>query len=202
MSVPVTTMRSEALFRRHVDPGKGVPGVTTFRSGRNNEPSFLQRLAGTVRLGGGQQDNSTDDLDQWLERTLKDALGFKVQRDEDGDIAIPYGSVVVFVCQSDPESPFLEVFAPLLEEFHLSPEVYEAVNSINSQVSMAKAVVHADEKVITLSAELPLVGPLSADELMMTIELVAEAADHFDSLLQKRFGGKTTLDDDDGEFDV
>ncbi|MDI1290117.1 MAG: YbjN domain-containing protein, partial [bacterium] len=81
-------------------------------------------------------------------------------------------------------------------------EVYEAVNSINMQVAMAKAIVDADEKQIILTAALPIIGTLSSDEVMLAIELVAEAADHFDSLLQKRFGGTTMLDDDADEFNV
>ncbi|WP_396908637.1 T3SS (YopN, CesT) and YbjN peptide-binding chaperone 1 [Mycolicibacterium sp.] len=176
--------------------------MTTFRAGRNDEPSFLQRVAGAVGLGDGPEATVTDDLDGWLDRTLKDALGFKVQRDDDGDIPIPYGSAVVFVRHSEPESPFLEIFAPLLEGFTMSPEVYEAVNSINMQVAMAKAIVDADEKQIILTAALPVIGTLSSDELILAIELVAEAADHFDSLLQKRFGGTTMLDDDADEFNV
>lgn len=38
---------------------------------------------------------------------------------------------------------------------------------------------------------------------LATIDLVADRADHYDSLLQKRFGGRTMLDDDErDEFDV
>lgn len=67
---------------------------------------------------------------------------------------------------------------------------------------MAKAVVIEDEMQIVLSADLPVVGTLSSDELMLVIEIVANAADHFDSLLQKRFGGTTMIEDDGDEFDV
>lgn len=175
--------------------------MITFRAG-SNEPSFLQRVAGAVGLGDSPENAVNDDLDGWLDRTLKDELGLKVQRDPDGDIPIPYGSAVVFIRKHDPESPFLQIFAPLLEGFTMSPEVYEAVNAINMRVTMAKAVVDADEKQILLTAFLPVIGTVSPDELMLTIELVAEAADHFDSLLQRRFGGKTMLDDEGDEFDV
>ncbi|WP_235732852.1 T3SS (YopN, CesT) and YbjN peptide-binding chaperone 1 [Mycolicibacterium septicum] len=173
-----------------------------YRAGRNNEPSFLQRMADTIGLGGGGEAAPEDDLDDWLARTLKDELGFKIERDDDGDLAIPYGSAVIFIGRHDSESSFLNIFAPLLADFTLTSDVYEAVNSINSQVPMAKAVVVDDDKQIVLSAQLPVVGTLSADELMLVIEVVAEAADHFDSLLQKRFGGTTMLDDDGDEFDV
>ncbi|MGA5541267.1 hypothetical protein ACPCIR_05385 [Mycobacterium sp. NPDC051198] len=61
--------------------------MTMYRAGRINEPSFLQRMADTIGLGGGEA-APEDDLDAWLARTLKDELGFKIERDDDGDLAI------------------------------------------------------------------------------------------------------------------
>jgi hypothetical protein len=146
---------------------------------------------------------STEDLDAWLESALKEAFGlFEIERDEDGDIPLPYGSSVVFIRHSDAESPFLEIFAPLLHGFTMSPEVYEAANSINAQVPLAKAIVDADSKQIVLTAELPLIDRLSSDDLVLCIELVSDAADRFDTLLQKRFGGNMMLEDDDDEIEV
>lgn len=166
-------------------------------------PSFVKQIADRLGLGGNGGARTTDDLDAWLKATLEQLLGVTdIQRDEDGDIPIPYGSAVLFIRHGDPEAPFLEIFAPLLGEFTMSPDVYEAVNSINAQVPMAKAVVDSDNKQIVLSAELPLVGTLSPDDLMLAVELVADAADHFDTLLQKRFGGNTMLDDDGDSIDV
>ena len=83
----------------------------------------------------------------------------------------------------------------------MSSEVYEAVNSINRQVAIAKAVVTEDKRQILLLAELMLID-LSPDELLFAIEEVGEAADHFDTILQKRFGGETMQDDDDDEIDA
>ncbi|MGY1777764.1 T3SS (YopN, CesT) and YbjN peptide-binding chaperone 1 [Geodermatophilus sp. SYSU D00804] len=77
----------------------------------------------------------------------------------------------------------------------MSPEVYEAVNTINSSVAMAKAMVTGDGRTILLSAEL-LVDTLSPSEFMFAVDMVSNAADHFDTLLQKRFGGHTLLKDD------
>jgi hypothetical protein len=143
------------------------------------------------------------DLDTWLESTLKRELKLeKIERDEDGDIPIPCGSAVVFI-HPDDESSCITVFAPLLEDFAMRPEVYESVNTINRKIPFAKAVVDPDIKQIVLVAELHIFDGLSSEQLMATIDLVAETADHYDTLLQKRFGGKTMLDDaDDDEFDV
>jgi hypothetical protein len=161
-------------------------------------------VAGTLGLGGEADSTaSTDDLDTWLADTLKKAFDLRqVERDEDGDLFLTCGSSVLFFKQTDPEAPFLTIFAPLLLDFKMSDDVYEAVNSINTQVPMAKATVDADSTQIVLSIDLPLIDTLSPEDLVLAVEVVSEAADHFDTLLQKRFGGSTMLDDDDDEIDV
>jgi hypothetical protein len=82
----------------------------------------------------------------------------------------------------------------------MSSAVYEAVNAINAQLPMAKAMVFAEGRQIFLSTHV-LVDILSAAELMFAIDLVSGAADHFDSLLQKRFGGATMLHHPDDSID-
>ena len=84
----------------------------------------------------------------------------------------------------------------------MRPEVYEAVNSINLQVPLAKAIVETDSNQIILAVDLFLFDDLSPDHLMAAIDLIADRADYYDSRLQKRFGGKTMLDDDEDELDV
>lgn len=168
---------------------------------------FAPRIQSTPLLGrifGSGGENRTSELDKWLEDTLK--REFKVDeiaRDEDGDIPIPHGSAVVYVHAADDNPPRIEIFSPLLEDFTMRPEVFAAVNSINRKTPFAKAYVDPDNAQIVLTAELYVFDELSPEQLMATIDLVADRADHYDSLLQKRFGGKTMLDDsEDDEFDV
>lgn len=48
-----------------------------------------------------------------------------------------------------------------------------------------------------------LFDELSPDHLMAAIDLIADPShDYYDSRLQKQFGGKTMLDDDEDELDV
>ena len=168
---------------------------------------FAPRIQSTPLLGrlfGFGGENRAGDLDKWLEETLK--REFKVdtiKRDNDGDIHIPRGSAVVFVRTADDDPPRIEIFSPLLEDFTMRPEVFAAVNAINRNTPFAKAYVDPDNAQIVLTAELHIFDELSPDQLLATIDLVADRADHYDSLLQKRFGGRTMLDDDESdEFDV
>lgn len=158
-------------------------------------------------FGGSKNDAPrSDQLDHWLEDTLKRELEVdEIVRDEDGDIPVPWGSAAVFVRTIDAESdsPIIRVFAPLLADFTMKPEVFEALNSINRQMPFAKATVDPAMKQILLSADIFVYEELSPWQLMTTIELVGENADTYDTMLQKRFGGRTMFDDDDeGAFNV
>ena len=159
--------------------------------------------AGTGRARDqAQTPSGHEGLDAWVIATLKEAFDLpELHRDVDGDIPIPRGSAVLFIRPHDDDSPFLQIFAPILRGFRMSPDVYEAVNAINSQIPMAKATVNADGSIILLEAQL-LTHTLSPQELLLAIDLVSGAADHFDTLLQARFGGETLLDDDDDAIEV
>ena len=159
-------------------------------------------------LFGGSKDDAprNDQLDHWLEDTLARELEVdEIVRDEDGDIPVRWGSAMVYVSVMGvgTELPLIRVFAPLLEDFTVKPEVYEAVNSINRQIPFAKAIVDPEIGQIVLAADLFVFDQMSSEQLMATIELVGENADHFDTMLQKRFGGTTMFEDDDaGAFNV
>jgi hypothetical protein len=138
----------------------------------------------------------SEGLDKWIEVTLMKAFGLSaVQRDQDGDIPLRRGSTVLYVRPHDGESPFLEIFAPLVRDFRMSPAVYEAVNAINLQVPMAKAMVVGGGAQIVLSSQL-LTHTLSTAEFLLAVDLVSHAADHFDTALEKQFGGRTLLEDE------
>lgn len=160
------------------------------------------------RIFGGSKDNAPlgDRLDDWIEATLRRELQLdEIGRDEDGDIPVRWGSALVFIraIDVDSELPLVRVFAPLLEDIELRSDVYEAVNSINLQVPFAKAIVDPETRQIVLAADLFVFEHLSPEQVISTIELIGENADHFDTMLQKRFGGTTVFDDEDeDEFDV
>jgi hypothetical protein len=182
----------------------GEPAQMRTRS-RSASPETGTRTGATDTHKPKQGEPGADsiaNLNEWVVATLKDAYGLSdVYRDQDGDIPLPRGSSVLFIRPHAEDSPFLEIFAPLLAGFELTPDVYEAVNAINAQVPMAKATFFPESKQIILSAQL-LADTLSSTELLFSLDLISDAADHFDTMLQKRFGGQTMQEDDAGEFEV
>ena len=156
--------------------------------------SLLAQLAEQLERADDPR-RQQDRLAEWLEATLKNELGLcTVEQDQDGDIPVPVDGLVVYVRRGEPESHFLTVVALLLEDFGLTPEVFEAVNAINVQVPMTKTVVDVDNHQIVTSVDLPVIDTLSPRDLLLAIETVADTADYFGGLLQNRFGGATALD--------
>ena len=189
-----------AAGERQQLPGGGAEvRVPPVRSAEDLPAAPLQPSVERPRARSAGEEQSqpepSPDLNAWMEAVLCRALDLdEITRDEDGDIPIPRGSTVLFIRKHNGKSPFVEVFAPLLQNFRMSAEVYEAMNALNSSVPLAKATVNNDGNVITLSAEL-LATTLSASELMFVVDIIGGAADHFDTMLQKRFGGNTLLSD-------
>jgi hypothetical protein len=163
-----------------LEPCEREADRATVRSARDDEPA-----------GGPPAAPAVDD---WVAQQIKDAYRVDdVFRDEDGDIAIPLGSSVVFVRSYEPGSPFLQLHALLLADCEPSPEVFCAVNAVNAQLSLPKVMIDAEKRQIYLEAWL-LIGSLSSHDLLFAIEFVADAADHFGPLLQEGFGGRLMID--------
>lgn len=156
---------------------------------------LLQRIPDTVDFDvvAPEPAEGEPGLVRWLTAALTAELGLaSAEPDEDGDIPVPLGRTIVYVRPGDADAPFLTVIALLLEEFEPTLAVFEAVNAINVQTPMAKTTVDVDTQQIVTTVELPVVDGLSVEDLLLAIEIVGEAADYFDELLQGRFGGVTS----------
>lgn len=196
----------EAVLRVFLRAGEPTTIAAPAARRINSTPESPPQSPPSTDAGGGSTApapaGAPSDFPSWVEAVLKDQLGLKeVYRDEDGDIPIPRGSAVAFIRTFDKDSPFLEIFSPLVRDLEITPDVYEAVNAINAQLAMAKATAFSESKQIILSVHV-LIDTLSVKELMFALDWVSSAADHFDTLLQKRFGGTTLLKDDDGAIEV
>ncbi|WP_155289271.1 T3SS (YopN, CesT) and YbjN peptide-binding chaperone 1 [Rhodococcoides fascians] len=189
------------------EPNQFAVGHSTDSSETAESPEFDPLTQSGGKTSAPALDESTEtvvdgaDLNTWVEGVIGRLMGSPPRRDADGDIPIHRGSSVVYVRQHEHDSPFLEVFSVLLSGFEMSPSVYEAVNAINAQVPMAKTTVNRDETAIGMNVLL-FVESISEHELCETIDIVSASADHFDNLLQKRFGGHTALEDDPDGIEI
>jgi len=180
------------------NPAVATPSVQTTAaaapalSASQTSPSDDARTEGPPAAPPG---DTADDLRTWVEAVLKAKYGWAaVKYDKDGDIPVQAGSAAVYIQFPKDGRPFLEIFSIVLWDFEMTTEIYEAVNVINAREPMMKAVAFAESKQIVFAALL-LIDSLTAKELDFTLNLVVSSADYYDTLLQKRFGGKTQFGD-------
>jgi hypothetical protein len=137
----------------------------------------------------------------FVEEAISGYLG--IDRDElevweDGTIPIRAGSTAVSVRLDDGpgERSILQVFAPLVRDVHASPELFERLNEINAALSFAR-VFWVDDQIF-LAMEL-LAGSLDRQQISHAVSLVSLAADRWDDVLARTFGGDTPFPGDPSE---
>jgi len=109
--------------------------------------------------------------------------------DGDGDFVVPSGSAIVYVSVlNDPA--LVRVFSVTVAEVPENPAIFKVLNDINVGLRLGRFAMIND--VIVLEHYL-LPMQLSGEELMIVINAIRHAADHFDHRLQQAFGGKTSL---------
>ncbi len=136
-------------------------------------------------------------LIEFVQSVLRDALKQPdLARDKDGDIPIRMGSSMCFVrAVEEPESvPFVRVYAILVKDLPESPELLGTLNEINLRLNFAKLLRTPANEVVMIT-ELPAQS-LSADQLMWALRWMNDYADHLDTQLAKRFGGKKWFEDE------
>ena len=103
---------------------------------------------------------------------------------------LPAGSAVVHVLAREPDGrlPLLRLTARLLSGVRVDADLLVAVNTINAAEEYAKAYVVDDR--VTLEYD-QIVDELSSSRFDQTVGHFMRLADHFDSVLQDRFGGQT-----------
>jgi hypothetical protein len=125
----------------------------------------------------------------YLIGALTEHLGDNFEVDKDGDLAIPSGSAVVYVSVIA-EPLLVRVFSPMVLNVPLSFELLTLLNSLNSKVPFGR-FLHTNDAVFLEHNVFP-VG-LTAAEIVIIINSIRAAADHFDHQIRERFGGDVAL---------
>ena len=110
-------------------------------------------------------------------------------------VAIRAGTAMVLVRLIDSEPAVLRVYSPLVREVAASPELLAELNDLNGRLSFLR--VFWRDGCVFAATEL-IAETLAGNELEFACDLVSESADHYDVLLQERFGGHVTFVDDAG----
>ena len=142
----------------------------------------------------GPSPQSVDHFRLWVLDTIRSAFDDQnIEPDDEGDISIPYGSVIAFITIND-EPLRAEIYAVLLRDVENSEQLLKTLNLINIRLFFEKVVYIPDEKMIVLSTQLNAAG-ISKESLLGHLRMVARASDYFDTQLHEQFGGRQLGED-------
>lgn len=119
---------------------------------------------------------------------LREASGNPdLEPDDDGEMAIRFGSSVVFF-QVFGDPPIVRAYSPALTQVPTDPKLAVALNELNSSTAFTKWMA-VDGMIV---AAIDLFGdPLVKHHIVHACEVLGSTADDVDDQLQQQFGGKT-----------
>ena len=138
-----------------------------------------------------------DVLRPFIEKNLAAVLETeRVAPDEDGEYSLPHGSAEVTLRLLDAPMPLLQFSAVLLSGLKKKPRLLDAVNDVNATELGIR--VFRIEDVLIAAWEIPA-DTLDARQFADACRRFGDAADRLDTMLAKKFGGKTARADADEE---
>lgn len=131
-----------------------------------------------------------EELLEQVKRVMKPILGVEeIVVDEDGDIPVRYGNVVVYV-RVLKDIPLIKIFSPVVFDIGEPADILKTVNQINQDIPYAKATWNG--KAIIFDAD--VIGvPLAASQLEHAYVAIAQLANEYAKALQERYGGRVTF---------
>ena len=162
------------------------PGFLEYEAFDGAGNSLLIEGLGLKRAERGvPSDHAT--LSQQLLAAMREVTGIDdLEYDEDGDITVRYGSVMVFTCPLD-KPPRILIHSPLVLGVSESLPLLARLNEFNIGASHMHFFFREGD--IFAMADLPAV-PLVARQLGGVLRLFCEMADGVFELLAAEFGGK------------
>ncbi len=125
-------------------------------------------------------------MQQRLLATIREHTGLAdLEFDQDGDISVTYGSIVVFIrCLTDP--PLVRFHSLVLSNVEASPGLYTRLNELNIQGGYVH-FIH-DKNLVAALTDIPG-APLVYDHVVLTMQRFGEVVDDVDDILAAEFGG-------------
>ena len=133
-------------------------------------------------------DKDPEQVRQRLLATIQEFTGLDdLAFDQDGDIALQFGTAVVFVrYQSDP--PLVRLHSPVLSDIASSPGLLARLNELNTRGGYLH-FFHNQGRVVGVADV--HAAPFIADHVIWALKTFSETVDDVDDILAYEFGGKT-----------
>jgi hypothetical protein len=134
----------------------------------------------------------------YVEKSISEYLGIeppgKLIVNDDGTIPVKVGSAVYYIRLIDGDPAVLQVYSIVLEEIDQSQALLEALNAVNRDNFFAK-VFWLDDKRVIAATEI-VAETADKEEIATACNSIAWVSDHYDTELNKQFGGKMQYADE------
>ena len=187
----VRTLR-EVLDVRH-------PGFLSYRAFAKDESVIILPNLGVVReVPAPRPDKkvpasapgSREDLFAEVKEMMKKVLGLDaIVTDTDDDIPVRGERVISYV-RVQKDAAVVTVFAPVIWDIGLPPDILQTINGINGSIRYARATW--DGKGVVLSADVSGTS-LVFDQLATAFRAVSSLGDNYAKELQERYGGRVAI---------
>lgn len=121
----------------------------------------------------------------------------KAAADGDGDYPVRYRDALYFVRVAGNDArPIVRVFSTVVDEVEPTPDLYEAINDINTRLGFCRCF-WVQGQVLIETEHLGLT--IRTEDFFELADHVGSASSYFGPRLVDRFGGKLAFDDSKGD---
>lgn len=186
----------EVLLRYFIESGERDSGFVASLTSDTPTPATSTQKT-TPSLPDKVIDSETCDLDSMLafaSITLANLCNVSPDTfapDDEGDIAIPWGSALLYLSASDNKPEVLKIYGVILRDIPKGqdPGILSRINLINGNLSIGKFIYLQPNGIIGFEHSL-LARGLTAQSLAGTVVEMCNWADALDHRLQQEFGGR------------
>lgn len=124
----------------------------------------------------------------------------KANADHDGDYPVRFRDALYYVkVAGTDDRPIVRVFSTVVADVDPNPDLYEAINDINTRLGFCRCFWVSGQVLIETEH---LGMTIKTDDFFELADNVASASNYFGPKLAERFGGKLAFDDSKGaEYD-
>jgi len=139
------------------------------------------------------REGTVEELRKLVLKAIREGSGNAgLELDEDGDIALRFGSAAVYVRVLG-APPFVRMFSPVLEGVEADDRLLGRLNELNRDTRFARFL--AVEGRVFVSVDVPAV-PFVAEHVSDAFVQLGSLADEMSGTLQKELGGRRAFEDD------
>lgn len=121
----------------------------------------------------------------------------RARADHGGDYRVRFRDALYYVkVAGNDDRPIVRVFSTVVADIEPSPDLYEAINDINTRLGFCRCFWVSSQVLIETEH---LGMTIGTDDFLELADNVASASSHFGPKLVGRFGGKLAFDDSKGD---